>query len=75
MMTNKDRFTTEEQFEIAMESIEKAYVAKFGKTGEEDMGVTEYEDFIDQLLFDSDESAFEGTNEEIAEIWNNPEMF
>lgn len=75
MMTNKDRFDSERQYEIARESIDKAYEAKYGKNGIEDMGYGEYENFIDSILCNSDESCFHGTDEEIKNGWYDPDMF
>lgn len=75
MMVNKDRFNSERQYEIARESIDRAYKAKYGKSGVEDMGYDEYENLVDMVLCNSDESSFQGTDEEIAEAWFNTEMF
>lgn len=75
MMVNKERFDSERQYEIAKESIDRAYEAKYGKSGIEDMGYREYEEFIDRVLSESDESAFHGTDEEIAETWFDTEIF
>lgn len=75
LVPNKDRFDSERQYEIARESIDKAYEAKYGKSGIEDMGYEQYEDFINRVLDDSDESAFRGTDEEIAEGWFDTEIF
>ena len=71
-MLNKDRFKSERQFEIAMDAIDRAYEKRYGKSGVEDMGRDAYGDFIDNILYASDESAFSGTDEEIAEMWSNP---
>ena len=75
MIVNKSRFKSERQYEIARENIDKAYEAKYGKSGIEDMGYREFEDFVDQILANSDESAFHGTDEEIAETWFDTEIF
>ncbi len=75
LVPNKDRFDSEKQYEIARESIDKAFEAKYGKSGIEDMGYDQYEDFIDRVLCDSDESAFHGTDEEIAETWYDLDIF
>lgn len=79
MMTNKDRFLNEEQFEIALESIERAYEEKYGVSGYKDTSFTggndTFENFIDMILANSDESNFEGTDEEIAKMWYDTEMF
>lgn len=75
LVPNKDRFDSEEQYEIARKSIDKAYVAKYGMSGIEDMGYDQYEDFINRVLGESDESAFHGTDEEIAKTWFDTEIF
>lgn len=75
MIVSKDRFDSEEQYEIARESIDRSYEEKYGKTGIEDMGYDEYENFVDRILYESDESAFHGTDKEINTIWYNTEMF
>ncbi len=75
MMVNKNRFDSEKQYEIARENIDRAYEAKYGKSGIEDMGYERYEDFIDRVLSNSDESAFHGTDEEIAETWFDVDIF
>ncbi len=75
MIINKDRFDSERQYKIAKESIDRAYEAKYGKSGIEDMGHEEYENFVDLLLYNSAEDAFHGTNEEIGSGWFNTEMF
>lgn len=75
MMTNKNRFDSEQQYEIARHSIDKAYEVKYGIMGNEDMAFEEYDNFIDMILFNSDESAFHGTDEEISKIWYNTKIF
>ena len=75
MVVNKDRFDNEKQYEIARESIDAAYKAKYGKSGIEDLGHEGYENLVDQVLCDSDESAFHGTDEEIKNRWHDTEMF
>lgn len=75
MITHKDRFDSEGQWEIAKESIDRAYEEKYGKTGIEDMGYREYEELIGRVLYESDESCFHGTDEEIREGWFDTEMF
>ena len=75
MIVNKDRFDSEEQYEIARESIDKAYKVKYGKSGIEDMGYEQYQDFVDLLLYNSAEDAFHGTDDEIRAGWYNTEMF
>lgn len=75
LVPNKDRFDSERQYEIARESIDKAFEAKYGKGGIEDMGYDQYEDFINRILEDSDESAFHGSDAEIAECWIDTEIF
>ena len=74
-MINKDRFDSERQYEIAREAIDRAYEVKYSKSGIEDMGYREYEEFIDRVLSESDESAFHGTDEEIAQTWFDTEIF
>ena len=71
----KDRFDSEEQYEIARESIDKAYEDYFGKPGIDDMGYEDYESYVDLILSNSDESAFHGTDEEIREMWFDTEIF
>lgn len=72
----KRLFDSEEQWEIASESIDKAYEEHFGKNGIEDLGSVElYAEFVETVLHNSDESAFHGTDEEIRNGWYDTEIF
>lgn len=75
LIPNKNRFDSEEQYEIARESIDRAYAARYGMSGIEDMGYEQYEDFINTILGNSDDSAFHGTDAEIAAGWFDVDIF
>lgn len=75
MIINKDKFKNEHQFDIAKEELDKAFIKKYGKDDELLNDIRAYEEFIDQILYESDESAFHGTDEEIKKIWSNPNIF
>lgn len=71
----KYRFDSEEQYEIARESIDKAFEEYFHKSGYDDMGYEGYESYVDLILSNSDETAFHGTDEEIRKGWFDTEIF
>lgn len=72
----KKLFDSEEQWQIAIESIDKAYEEHFGKSGIEDFGNIEaYADFIENVLLNSDESCFHGSDDEIRNGWYDTEIF
>ena len=75
MITNKDRFDSEHQYEIAKEALDQAYIDKFGKDDELLSDTIGYENYIDMILYESDESAFHGTDEEIKAIWYDLDIF
>lgn len=75
MITNKDRFDSEHQYEIAKEALDQAYIDKFGKDDELLSDTIGYENYIDMILYESDESAFHGTDEEIKKIWYDLDIF
>lgn len=75
MITNKDRFDSEHQYEIAKEALDQAYIDKFGEDDELLSDTIGYEDYIDMILYESDESAFHGTDEEIKNIWSDLDIF
>lgn len=66
----KSYFETEKQEAIAMEGIRKAYIKKYGKID------SDFNDIVSRMLAESDPSAFEGTDEEIAKMWSeDTDMF
>lgn len=75
MITNKDRFDNEHQYEIAKEALDQAYIDKFGEDDELLSDTIGYENYIDMILYESDESAFHGTDEEIKNIWSDLDIF
>lgn len=75
MIINKDKFKNEHQFDIAKEELDKAFIKKYGKDDELLNDIRAYEEFIDQILYESDESAFHGTDEEIKNIWYDLDIF
>ena len=75
MIMNKDRFDNEHQYEIAKEALDQAYIDKFGEDDELLNDIIGYEDYIDMILYESDESAFHGTDEEIKNIWSDLDIF
>ena len=72
---NKDRFDNEHQYEIAKEALDQAYIDKFGEDDELLSDTIGYENYIDMILYESDESAFHGTDEEIKNIWSDLDIF
>lgn len=75
MIMNKDRFDNEHQYEIAKEALDQAYIDKFGEDDEILSDTIGYENYIDMILYESDESAFHGTDEEIKNIWSDLDIF
>lgn len=75
MITNKDRFDSEHQYEIAKEALDQAFIDKFGEDDELLNDLINYEEYIDRILYESDETAFHGTDEEIREIWYDLDIF
>lgn len=75
MIMNKDRFDNEHQYEIAKEALDQAYIDKFGEDDELLSDTIGYENYIDMILYESDESAFHGTDEEIKNIWSDLDIF
>ena len=75
MIINKNRFDSEEQYEIAKEALDQAFIDKFGEDDELLNDIIGYEDYIDMILYESDESAFHGTDEEIKKIWYDLDIF
>lgn len=75
MIINKDRFDNEHQYEIAKEALDQAYIDKFGEDDELLSDTIGYENYIDMILYESDESAFHGTDEEIKNIWSDLDIF
>lgn len=74
-MLDKNRFDSESKYEIARDSIDRAYKTKYEKSGAEDIGAENYNDLLDLMFLGSDESAFHGTDDEIASIWFDVNMF
>lgn len=75
MIMNKDRFDNEHQYQIAKEALDQAYIDKFGEDDELLSDTIGYENYIDMILYESDESAFHGTDEEIKNIWSDLDIF
>ena len=75
MIIHKNRFDSEEQYEIAKEALDQAYIDKFGEDDELLSDTIGYENYIDMILYESDESAFHGTDEEIKKIWYDLDIF
>ena len=75
MIIHKNRFDSEEQYEIAKEALDQAYIDKFGEDDELLSDTIGYENYIDMILYESDESAFHGTDEEIKNIWSDLDIF
>ena len=79
IMTQRERFDSEEQYDIARESFDKAYEDRYGVSGYEDPSFTggndTYENFVDLVLSNSPDECFHGTDEEIRDGWYNLDMF